>query len=1089
MPPVQTNKDVDIVLATQEELAAYAALDPAKRDVDFCAYLKKTRQSSATEVIADFSGQTFSGLNLNNLDLGNIIATERDERYTQFQNCQLKNTKFRSKTSMNGLEFTHCNLAGALFGADLNGVNFGINCDITGANFKAAYNIDKCIISSSCKVAQVDLGFPDLETFKQHMDKKLQDQELASTDHKTYEAEVSRRKATVPAAPDIEMTTAPTVNPGTEIGLLPAAKAVAEGFKNWFDWGRNTGSKVLSTVGNAITATTVIGADQPIDKMTLHRTAIERIIESDPKFSPTIRNIDESDVVVVSEKMVRDWVKDTQGSDKGTDMPLSEYVKVRMDWEDKIPHLQGVDLRGINFSGLDFGDIVISKCNFSDTKFNQCNLDEVSLRDCNFSGTEFIETTANGADFTRCSFKSAKIDKTSFKGARLVDTDFSPGYLPTAISNTNLDHADMRSSQLDRAKIISTSLNRTNMQYVTGDGAMLFNVVIDQANLTHITLTNASLKDVKITNSIASDANLAGVALERVTTTDLTAPGIRLDDSDQRDVEHTRADLSNGTMNKATLGNVTIDSSKILKIQAQEIKTHTPSLSSTPEEDEVIHDVKTALEAIQLKDTIENDRSFDPAQSDEIVDALEAKQQQPTQGLVMNNVDGRGADFSGSHLGKLQVNKSDLSHMKGQNMVLESGNITKTNQHGADLSGAKLIDTSLEEVGLTHSHMDGLEARGGKWHSVDVQGAHVTHAILGTEDSKLRMNDITADIATTFAHTTVKTVDPDTIIKAVDKDGISTEVTPDALIAAHTRQDEIMQNDMLNAGANQVSRALSSTAAAASAAASTLEIHKKKSRMGLIVGIIGGVIAGGIITIMAASTFGLGLVPIAIVAATTIGGCAIGGGIAGHLLQNTTKGKGVLAIATAGAAAIVLGPVGLVAAPAVALYNSVTGKTSGLRSALGSALRTIVANPITRVANFVASGTYSNEEIVAAQEASQERQRADNVVNAERDNILRPTPNIAHDQAVKVATQVTSNEQHAPVVEQKKSQTNTPKTQSIPKQQETQLSTNSPKPKTGWRDQFTKASTAIKNLAPKKKMSHTEALSQSRATPSLGQQK
>ena len=173
---------VKVVPVTSDELKAYAELmrgNTSKKPKDFCEYLKGQHRSKV-DVIADLSGVTFSELNLRHIDLGNIIACKKDEHPTQFQECVLEGTKFRSTQPAEGLAFTDCkNMKNASFEMDLMGVNFGKDSDITGVDFRKAHNIDKVIIDPACVVSAVQLDFPNADILKAHMGVNIQKQREA----------------------------------------------------------------------------------------------------------------------------------------------------------------------------------------------------------------------------------------------------------------------------------------------------------------------------------------------------------------------------------------------------------------------------------------------------------------------------------------------------------------------------------------------------------------------------------------------------------------------------------------------------------------------------------------------------------------------------------------------------------------------------------------------------------------------------------------------------------------------------------------------------------------------------------------------
>ena len=1074
------SKDVEVIQANAIDLKAYIDAKGAGKTkaTDFCHYLKETRKSKAKEVIADISGVEFPNLKLNNVDLGNIIAGEKSGKSTSFQNCYMEGTKLRSNAPMKGLSFTHCNMSNASLVADLDEVNFGIGSDISYIDFKEAHNIDKCTIHDQCLVHNVQLGFPDLETFTKHMEGNLNQQvELRENDSK-HQSEIARRTASTPKAPEVAVATAEPEHTGWRFGLPAAMRGAVNLASGAVNAAWSLGGAAVSTAGKLATTNITVGDDAPADQVRLHQNALQKIIKSGPSFAATLEYVEPENVVTISAAQVKEWVKAYEGVDPSDKMSLSEFIR---DDKDERPHLQNLDLKGIDFSGLDFGDVVMSKCDLSGATLHECNLESVSARDCNFDNTDIKETTAKGADLTRCTFKGAKIDKVSFQGANLTETNFSTGDLPTQITNTSLNDTDMRAANIDGAKVENTTLDRANMQALSGQGAMMFNVSADQVNLTDAQLPGAGMRDVNITNSIGTDANLDNAALDRVKMTEFDAQGINLDKTEQRNVTISESDMSFGSMNGAVLANVKIDNSKLLKMQAQQVKTFSPSLAAIPEEDEIEQAASAAIANVQLKEGVENDASFDAAKSDTITAALESKA--PAVGLTISNTDARAIDLSGGHLNSTQVTNTDMSHAKMANTVLQNAAIENTNLHGAQLSNAKLLKTKLSKVNATGATMDHIKVRGGEWDDLNIEGANIFDAELGTSDNKLDMHNVKADIATNLASTTTaiidsKTPDQKAVVTVTDLEGNKTQETPADLATKHTMQVALTANTPTNVVAALASKGAGALNAAANVVANATEQLKapqKKSRMGLAVGILGGIVAGGIVAGIAASTFGLGLIPLGIVAATTIGVGAIGGGIAGSVTQNTNTGRGFLAAATAGVAAMVVGPIGLIAAPAVALYNVITNNKSSFRDALSDAMGTFVSKPLKAVSGFVSGFVPNEADVIDAQEAKNAREANTARVNTEAAALDATARLDSHAHAENIAQQVATNKQHGPIVEQAK-----------PKAQEQAQE----KPQTkSFASRF--ASKVKEKIMPKKKTgSHAEAIQEERAAaPTVVQQK
>ena len=1069
-------QDTDIIRVTAEDLKAYADAKNSNKTTakDFCQYLKDERHSKAKEVIADLSGIIFANISLNNIDLGNIIAGEIDGKYTKFQNCNLAGeyTKLRSNAPMKGLEFTNCKMGQASFIADLNGVNFGEGSDISYLNLKEAYNIDKCIINTDlCR--NIEVGFPDHKTFKKHMEDKLAEQQK-------HQNPISHHKETTPDSPKVHVPVVHEPEEGVQFGIPALFGDAFKAVTSIITTVGTAAGSAAGTVFDTVTTNITVGGPKPVDAIKLHQSSIQKILRGGPAYSTAIKNIEPSNIHNLTSKEVVGWIEEYKDVEASNRMSLNELIRIKTDNDDIVPHLINLDLKHIDFSGLEFGDVVISGCDFTASKFNECNLDSVSARDCIFTDAEITNTSANHADLTRCVFKGTKIDKTQFIGAKLVDTDLSPSDLPTQISNTNFDHADMRSSNAHGAKVIYSTFNETNMESFAGDALMLFNVSADKANLSGAELTHLAARDTEITNSIAHDTNLDGASLDRVDITGTDAQKINLNNSDQKDVTYKDSDLSGGTANNSIFQDVTIDNSKIINFQTQQItarkKPYKPSLSTIQEEDEVSQAVISGLENLEI--TGERDERF--MQGNTITSALERKEGQDHLGITIANVDARGKDYAGSHLKNHTFTNVDMSLSKWQNAVLDNCTFINCNLSRADLSNVKMINTTISDTNLTAANMQGIEVHGGKWQKVDISDADITYAKLGTNNSNLIMEDGKCNDVTNLAHTKVHVIDQRTsdqkaLIELTDSDGQVTKQSPNTIAATCIHQEEIAGNQVtaaLQIAASTANRTTQALSSGASAMANELK-HKHKSRMGLVVGIIGGIVAGGIITGIAASTFGLGLIPLGIVAATTIGGGAIGGGIAGSFVQNTSKGKAFLAIATAGIAAMVIGPIGLVAAPVISLYNTITGKDSSARHALGSAISTLIANPLKKIAGFVASVAPLEPELIAAQEMRSRRDEVQIKTTQERTALESQNVTNVHSQSVDIAKQQTSNDQYMPVPEL---------TQAKAKHQDSARGQDQ-STKKSWGSKFKKAAYAtIDKVTPKKKTSYVNTLSTTRTT-------
>jgi len=142
---------------------------------------------------------------------------------------------------------------------------------------------------------------------------------------------------------------------------------------------------------------------------------------------------------------------------------------------------------------------------------------------------------------------------------------------------------------------------------------------------------------------------------------------------------------------------------------------------------------------------------------------------------------------------------------------------------------------------------------------------------------------------------------------------------------------------------------------------------RSPSRLGVVLGVAAGVIVGAGIIAATAATLGAAL---PIVGGIVLGSCALAGGVTGHVAANTSPGRRVFMIGATAAAATVLGPVGLVAAPAIWGYNMFSGKRNALSQAVGSTIKGI-GGISKRIGQGMSGFSYSDAEVVEAHDIKQ----------------------------------------------------------------------------------------------------------------------
>lgn len=1002
-------KNVQIIEATARDIREYKdlILNHASRlnaPKNFCEYLR-LKHNVSSDVIADISGLTIIRENLSGFDFGNVIASSKANRTaTKFLGCEFKNVKFRSTGSMDGLEFSDCSFDNAKFVTDLSGVTFGKDCDLENVDFREAYNIDACTIHENCKVSNIQLGFPDEDTFVKHINKKLNDQQNAHEYDASVQAEHIARNTTVPAPREVVNVERNTI---WSIGIPSFLGAARDLTLNAISMASNATYKAAEIVTTLATTNITIDTSlQQIDPIAVHRDSVKKILAANPSYVPTMKYIEPAKRIALSQGDITRWTLSQQNEMKKES--LCEFAKRTKNIPNGIPYLTNVDLSGIDFSGLTFGDTMMSGCNLAAANFTGCNLNGISSRDCCFDGAIIENFTARGSDLTRCTFNGAIIDDATFDGATLIDTEFTKGsLLPTQISNATFDEVNARGMNWSHAKVTSTTANESNLQDFNSEGAILNDVKIDHSNLKDGSFKEAAATNVEITNSHAPDLDISQIVTNGFVIDNTNAPGLNADRANLKNFVSKNSDMSFGHMNQALFNGAVFDHSTLNHMQVQQAVSYKPTLDPIAEETEayiaLVEQFEATKNAIALDPNLMEEKNL----ADKMAittQALEAEAALPGSIQILNS-EAKKIDLQGAALGEAEILATEMPFANLDNTTLTYLMATKVNLHGASCNNTALKTPKIKEIDLSSAKGDNLKIIGGEIDNLAIEGANLPEIQVGTKDNPTVMHNVHGDDATTFAKGHFEAfdtnpIDPKPIITIRDENGDVTTKDPNAK-AAQDERDRLRDNPIAMmgavaldtvAGAATTATQLASTVVNSGTNALINSASAKKSRGGLIAGIVAGVAIGGVIAGVAASTFGLGLVPMAIVAGCTIAAGAVGGGIAGHAIQHTSKGKAAFTIASTALAATFLGPPALIVAPVVGLFSSLTGKGDTFKYAAGRVIDTMLNKPLKAVASLVSG--IASDDLHGTQVRLHAQHQAQARIDAERTAAIAETRNL-----------------------------------------------------------------------------------------------
>jgi uncharacterized protein YjbI with pentapeptide repeats len=176
-----------------------------------------------------------------------------------------------------------------------------------------------------------------------------------------------------------------------------------------------------------------------------------------------------------------------------------------------------IDLREADLSGAIKNKIDLSRINLSGA----------NLHKINFSNTKLHKANLSGAKLTEADLRRADLNEANLRRANLSEIKLQKAVLPRAVLlMANLYKADLSGAKLVRATLSGAILNNANLT-----GANLSGATLNGADLTHANLLEANLSGANL-----SEANFEGANLTDCNIYAISAWGLTLRETIQKDL-------------------------------------------------------------------------------------------------------------------------------------------------------------------------------------------------------------------------------------------------------------------------------------------------------------------------------------------------------------------------------------------------------------------------------------------------------------------------------------------------------------------------------------------------------------------------
>jgi len=205
---------------------------------------------------------------------------------------------------------------------------------------------------------------------------------------------------------------------------------------------------------------------------------------------------------------------------------LSDGVDVWNEWRDDNPQTRP-DLQGVDLSEEELNEANLCNANLSGADFNGTNLTDADLTDAIAVNVDFGSSILNFANLTRANLTRSDFREAKLDGANLALSNLEGAKLHSAsLIGADLRDATLMKSDLTRANLHGADLRGANLKRAQLTRANLTGAFLSNANLFEANLHAAQLIDTALNNAILTGCRVFGVS----------AWGVDLSGTDQRNL-------------------------------------------------------------------------------------------------------------------------------------------------------------------------------------------------------------------------------------------------------------------------------------------------------------------------------------------------------------------------------------------------------------------------------------------------------------------------------------------------------------------------------------------------------------------------
>lgn len=252
------------------------------------------------------------------------------------------------------------------------------------------------------------------------------------------------------------------------------------------------------------------------------------------------------------------------------------------------------------FERIDLSKANLSEANLVNINFKEANLSNATLNGANLNHANLSRSILIDASLAGINLRNANIRRSNLRGANIMRSDLSG----TDLIGAKLIMADLRESTIANADLRWANLTYANLSWANLYGANLTQADLwcayfSGANLSKTDLRAADLSKSNLSSSILVEANLENAIIVDCNVYGISAWGVRLEGSIQKDLIITRDDES-----LVTVDNLEVAQFIYIFLHNKKIRQVIDTITSkvvlilgrfTPERKEILDTIKDEL--------------------------------------------------------------------------------------------------------------------------------------------------------------------------------------------------------------------------------------------------------------------------------------------------------------------------------------------------------------------------------------------------------------------------------------------------------------------------------------------------------------